>query len=45
MKLGYISVYTAKGWEPWGIGTFSDAVRAKIETGARLFHFVSLGRK
>ena len=38
-KTGIISLKTESGWEPWGIGTFREAVDAKIETGALSFAY------
>lgn len=38
-KVGIISLKTERGWEPWGFGTFRDAVATKIETGARAFAY------
>ncbi len=45
MKKGIISLKTARGWEPWGIGTFRDALRAVAETGNRCFSFRTLGTR
>lgn len=41
-KTGIISLKTESGWEPWGIGTFREAVDAKIETGALAFAYCPL---
>lgn len=38
-KTGIISLKTENGWEPWGIGTFAEAVATKIETGALAFAY------
>lgn len=42
VKTGIISLKTEGGWEPWGIGTFAEAVEAKIGTGARAFAYCPL---
>lgn len=41
-KTGIISLKTGNGWEPWGIGTFAEAVEAKIGTGAQAFAYCPL---
>lgn len=41
-KVGLITLKTKSGWEPWGIGTFAEAVDAKIETGALAFAYCPL---
>ncbi len=41
-KTGIISLKTENGWEPWGIGTFAEAVEAKIGTGATAFAYCPL---
>lgn len=41
-RTGIISLKTEGGWEPWGIGTFADALAAKAETGARAFAYCPL---
>lgn len=42
VKTGIISLKTESGWEPWGIGTFAEAVEAKIGTGAKAFAYCPL---
>ncbi len=43
-RTGLISFKTENGWEPWGIGTFADALDLAEESGNGFMSFQSLGR-